>query len=858
MPGTLTQELSERVWATPQFHNELGILHAANVVRSLSGNGVSLPAESLVKRLLQAATYLASSVISEHRQAAHLIAISSFNLYAESLPNLPNLLHVILGRLGNFPAVSHLYRLLNQEVQYRIPASALYELLSHEKANSVRVNEKDLVFTDFQRGLWELLRTDRVVSVSAPTSAGKSFALQQFLIHSLLTDQSKFILYLVPTRALIHQVSDVISETTSKMGATIQVSTIPQSPSTLGMARGVFILTQERAHVLMELEEAPTFDIVVLDEAQTIGDGARGILLQVVLEKLLRTNPAANFFFSSPFSRNPEHFNYLFPAPVSMLKDVNSPVLKNMICVDVDEQNADVLKLSLHRDGAVMPLTEITLDRELRGDEPTFAYISYKFGKDSKNLVYCGSPAKCESVADKIRQWRQDLEGPAQPSQELKDFAALVRDHIHRNYQLADMIEHGIVFHYGKMPTILRKAIEYYFSHSNDIKFLVCTSTLLHGVNFPARNLFILKPSEGEKWLNKNAKPMASPSFWNLAGRAGRLGKDFEGNVFLVNKSQWQGDPMAGEKEQSIRSSFYDVISDKHESILAMAQGEAEVQPSEVEAAFTKLYSDYRNGRLNEVLAKAPIELPAGFKTAIIEKCKPLAFDVPNRIIESNVSVSPFRQQRMLAYIKENLQTGEHKKLVPPHPQNPDSYQGYVRLFSRYEKYFDGRVKPTGSPKYLAVIALEWMRGAGYPRIIEESIKRNPNKTLPTIIRELMDTIENKLRFRAVQQTQCYIDLLRHALATNNLEQLGSSIPSIPLYLELGACSGTMVNLIGIGLSRTTASLLNNKSANRNMSREECLRWIGLENWNSSDLPKFCIHEVLSVIEGQSRIGQTT
>ncbi len=851
MAGSFSSGLAQRVWSSQRFQSDLAALHGVSILKALTGAiSDTIPDAASVHQLVQSAVFLADSADTDHRRAAYRIAVDVFNLHASELPNLPNLLHVIFGKLGNFPAVDHLHRLIGREKQYAIPSGPLYELLIHELANTVAVGTTSIVLTDFQRGLWNSLGSAQAVSVSAPTSAGKSFALQQYLVKALLADEIHFVLYLVPTRALIHQVSDSITASTRVLANDILVSTIPQTPAELGMTKGIFVMTQERSHVLLETDRDLQFDMVIVDEAQTIGQGARGILLQVVIEELLRRSPRSRFFFGSPFSRNPEHFDYLFDSPLSPVKEVTSPVSQNLICVDLDLQHANRLHLSLCSKDGTAPLTTLTLDHELHGDEPTFAYVSFLFGKNAKNLVYSGSPAKCEDVADKLRQWRQELLGDAQPSAELQEFAKLVREHIHSDYYLADMILHGIAFHYGKMPTILRKAIEYYFARSEDMRFLVCTSTLLHGVNFPAKNLFILKPSEGEKWLTQNAQPMQSTSFWNLAGRAGRLGKDFEGNVFLVNKAQWPEDPTAGEKEQTIRSSFYELIRDNHANILALAEGDEEQKEDGVESAFVKLYCDYRKDRLDAALAKSPIALPHDFAQQFRERCQALTFTVPDQVIEDNVGFSPFRQQRMLDYMLKSIRRGDYAKLIPPHPYGQDPYQMYVRLFSRYENYFDGRKPASKKPRYLAVIALEWMKGTPYPQLIRASQKHTPTRVLPAIVRKMMDTIEIQLRFEAVQRTKCYIDLLRYAFETNSLASLVPSIPAIPLYLEVGACSGTMVNLIGLGLSRTTAGLLNAKAANRGMDRGQCIVWLLRENWEASDLPKLCVNEVKMMLTG--------
>ena len=59
---------------------------------------------------------------------------------------------------------------------------------------------------------------------------------------------------------------------------------------------------------------------------------------------------------------------------------------------------------------------------------------------------------------------------------------------------------------------------------------MFCTSTLLEGVNLPAKNIFILNNAIG---LSK----FSDIDFWNLAGRAGRLSKELSGNIICVRAS---------------------------------------------------------------------------------------------------------------------------------------------------------------------------------------------------------------------------------------------------------------------------------------------------------------------------------
>ena len=155
--------------------------------------------------------------------------------------------------------------------------------------------------------------------------------------------------------------------------------------------------------------------------------------------------------------------------------------------------------------------------------------------------MYVGSPAHVRR-SRKIRQWIDETtpEGYEVP-EDIRELAKFVRDHIHPKYDLADMLERGVAFHFGRMPTILRKALEHYFAAHPQFIIRVHKHSPPWGQS-TSKNLFMLKPSQG-RVVNKEGRSDTPASFWNLAGCAGRLGKDFEGR-FFVNKSTWKEDPL--------------------------------------------------------------------------------------------------------------------------------------------------------------------------------------------------------------------------------------------------------------------------------------------------------------------------
>ena len=144
-------------------------------------------------------------------------------------------------------------------------------------------------------------------------------------------------------------------------------------------------------------------------------------------------------------------------------------------------------------------------------------------GNNSGNLIYSNGAAESEKFAKILTQ----LVPPASNSVKVKELIKLVKTTIHRDYILGKVLENKIAFHYGNMPLLVRQEIEQLFK-DNEIKYLVCTSTLLEGVNLPATAVFIRKPTRGK------GKPLNENDFWNLAGRAGRWGKEFSGNIICI------------------------------------------------------------------------------------------------------------------------------------------------------------------------------------------------------------------------------------------------------------------------------------------------------------------------------------
>lgn len=104
-------------------------------------------------------------------------------------------------------------------------------------------------------------------------------------------------------------------------------------------------------------------------------------------------------------------------------------------------------------------------------------------------------------------------------------------EHLAQYHQIVRLLERGIAFHHSGLLPLLKEIVELLFSRGL-IKVLFCTETFAVGLNMPARTVVFLdlkKPAEGGDF-----RPLRPDEYIQMAGRAGRRGKDTRGLVLYL------------------------------------------------------------------------------------------------------------------------------------------------------------------------------------------------------------------------------------------------------------------------------------------------------------------------------------
>lgn len=845
------QELADKVWNNPSLHPLARRLQRAWIAREIGAPEIDAPAPGEAARLVEAAAILACSEHPGHRRMAHRLATSAYELHgATSLP-LDQAVRVVLSRLGNFPAFAT--RAAVQDAQRLLPLGLLAEEIAAADRRTVTLAGRKVVLTDFQHELWTKLRGRKRVAVAAPTSAGKSFVLQNFLASLFDQPGPRSVLYLVPTRALITQVAKAIRDGLDEAEpgqARPVVATVPIESALRLPPRAVYVMTQERAQIMLSAHSEFAPQVIVVDEAHGVADGARGVRLQAALTELLKRAPKAQTLFASPGVRNLGVFGRMLNIDnVEPLRSREPTVAQNFVMVEVlDPKRGEMLVRLADATPDDLPIARLTLGRRTATRVERLAHTAFAFGRGATNIVYANGAAEAEDVALALADLRRDV--AATPARD--QLARIAAESVHKDYALIACVRRGVAFHYSHMPTQLRLAVEAAVSRG-DVDDLVCTSTLLQGVNLPARNIFLFRPEKGL------GKPMQGVDFWNLAGRAGRLMREFQGNIFLVDYDRWSSKPLGQAGEADVVPTVEDGISRPGRLLEVVAQSTASSPDRpDLEAVFVQLLGELRDGTLEATLArvKADRNLAAPAIEALERALRDAsaAVRLPNSILRRSPDISAHKQQTLYDVLAKRLERAGPAPLVPPHPTDDDAYEHYASALQICHRVVLGLRPGSNFHRFIAVLALKWMRGLPLPRIVQDQLDRNPKKESRFVVRETLELIEKQVRFQCVRLLGCYEAVLGQLLIDAGRPDLARGIPDVALYLEMGAADRTSISLMSLGVSRPTATQLARQAPSQTLDVEAALTWLASMPGAVTRLRGAAREEVGSIV-GRARIA---
>ena len=453
----------------------------------------------------------------------------------------------------------------------------------YESYNKIKeVSEKKSIFefwTSQIRAIDDgLLSKDESFVVQMPTSAGKTFIAELFILKYLINYKKK-VLYISPFRALASEKVSELGKYFSYLGYKVSSSTgsyeyDPLFESTFDDA-DVLILTPEKADSILRLYPEIFTNIggIVVDEGHIVGElNSRAALTELLLIKLKNKYREIKTLFISAVMPPLNASEY-----AQWLSNKKENVLRSKLFIDSDikeeweptRKNLGFFKWFENQDGTfngqirfLNVKTENEKDRrEINAYVPYFlkdieygiktskakpetaALLGIKVSEIGNTLIFCGQVQRIESVAEKyLKIFEKNPQGIDHLiPDENKESYFYSKVWYGENNLITKSILYGIGIHYGDMPEQVRAAVEKDYK-CQKLKILLCTNTVGQGVNFPIKNIIFYDVTTGYNEITRKQKLISNRDFWNIIGRSGRAEKETEGNIiFIINTpSDWK------------------------------------------------------------------------------------------------------------------------------------------------------------------------------------------------------------------------------------------------------------------------------------------------------------------------------
>ena len=830
---------------------KLEIVSIQHQLSNIHADNISIISEKDIRSLLGGASILSLSTEPEEKSLAYEIVSRLLEITDGKDHRVTNAAEVVLSRLGNFPSRT-LLRNRHDSSEAGLPVFLKMECITREIENTIFINEHEdnvIQLTDFQYQFYESLEKEKNLSISAPTSAGKSFVLSLDLVRKFKSGIDNSIVYVVPTRALISEVSLRVRKSLKENELEdVIVRTAPFPVSKKHIRTGViYVLTQERLMSYLNADdtESPFISALIVDEAHEVQKGKRGILLQNTVELVIRKFPYCDVLFASPLIKNPGYFLSLFNKVETgkFFTEMISPVSQNILLLSEIVKKPNLINVQLLASKHTVNIGNLNLGFRFRDAKPLQKASLAKaiIKKNESVIIFANGPTDAENVANKL----SDINNDFVVTHEVQLFIDFLIKDIHPDYALIKCLRGGVGFHYGKMPSIVRTGIEHLFK-TQKISFICSTSTLLQGVNLPAKHIIIENPQSGV------GVPMSRSDFQNLSGRAGRLLHEFHGNIWCLRPDTWTEQSYQGEKLQEVTAALDTVMKDGGLLIQDLLNDnlENDKRQGEAEIALGKLYHDIHFSDISTV-EKYQNEENKNVLEQTIKQLTNLEITLDQNVLERHKAIRPDHLQNLYDVLIEfELDDLGDYMLIAPYLSEAKNKMS--KAFQLIINCFDLRISEQYK-NWIIYLAQEWIWGKKLGSVLVNRVEfiqeRDPNISTSSIIRDTLGVLEEQVRFQLVKFFSAYIDVLKLVLLEKGKDPDDISIEPYHVYLEFGSFKQEALSLMALGLSRFTALYLVGKfNVSEEPEIEEYLSLLKKMNIDTIDMPALCREEIKNIL----------
>lgn len=342
----------------------------------------------------------------------------------------------------------------------------------------------DYILHPYQIEILEHLENKENIVVSAPTSFGKTTSIFEYISRN--KDKLNKIITIVPTNSLKMEYFIKLQ------GILAETHKVIDNDGHIEEEKFCLILTHEKfIECFLEYKDyIKDVDLVVIDEIYKLkNEKDEDRIYSMSLAYLTTIKIAKQFIFMGPFIKstnfpgiNKKHtvLNYFYSPVINEIKYMG----------EYSEEN---------------------ISKSIKYDEKSMVYYS---SKDKLGKAAIAIAKKLSNKEDKLVNYLKETYG--------EEFCS--------NWYLIEALSKGIAINYNEIPNFVKDyMLNKYNKKDSQYNVLLATSTLLEGVNTSTKNLYITSGKNGRKGLTDF-------EFWNLVGRAGRLGEYKIGYIYYFGE----------------------------------------------------------------------------------------------------------------------------------------------------------------------------------------------------------------------------------------------------------------------------------------------------------------------------------
>ena len=427
---------------------------------------------------------------------------------------------------------------------------AMFELLPPQRAALL------------EQGLLDQAKTAIVVDM--PTSGGKTLLAQFRILQALNQFQADrgWVVYVAPTRALSAQMTrrlrtdfEPIGLRVEQLTAAVEVDAFEEELlADTSRPFDILVATPEKLSLVIRNRKVERpLALVVMDEAHNLESEGRGLRIELLLATVKRDCPRANFLLLMPYVEGSEavarwlaqdidagNAISLGTVPwkpneriVGLYRAVADDSARGGWRLDFETLTATEMAMPLHgthRVGGVKPIdvpkSQVLTKDIQKGLGLQTAAIGAVMSARGTSIAVGNTVRTVWKMAGEAARSLPKMEDVPSDIRLVQDF---LRTEISPDFRLVAMLEKGVGVHHAGLSDDVRTLMEW-LAETGSLRMLCATSTIAQGINFPVSSVFL-----SSRYVPQGTRSVeiAPREFWNLAGRAGRIGHDSVGVVGL-------------------------------------------------------------------------------------------------------------------------------------------------------------------------------------------------------------------------------------------------------------------------------------------------------------------------------------